>query len=224
MTPRRLRRSLLLAVALLGATAGAAPAQARPALSITAPSAGEATRTGPVVVAAHMLEGSKLQELLASGFPARLHFTVELWSVGGWVNDLERITEWDVVVRWLAVEHEYEVTQVAGDVPFSLGRFALLGDAAAAVARPVRAPIAAFAGARRFYYRATLTVETLSLSDLDEVERWLRGELRPAVRGERNPGTVLGRGLKTLASRLLGGERREYVERTPVFATDDGRR
>lgn len=222
--PRRLRRQLLAAVVLLGTTAAAAPAQARPSLAITAPAAGQVTHTGPVVVASHMLSGRKLQELLASGFPARLHFVVELWSVGGWVNDLERIAEWDVVVRWLAVERVYEVIQLVGSQPFSLGRFALLGDAASAVARPTRAPIVASTAARRMYYQATLTVETLSLSDLDEVERWLRGELRPAVRGQRNPGTVLGRGLKTLASRLLGGERREYVARTGVFETRDGRR
>ncbi|MHB0963651.1 MAG: hypothetical protein ACYC5V_10640 [Gemmatimonadaceae bacterium] len=222
--PRGLLRHLLAVVALLGATAAATSAQTRPSLSITPPAIGEVNHTGPVVVASHMLSGRKLQELLASGFPARLHFVVELWSVGGWVNDLERFTEWDVVVRWLAVERVYEVIQIVGARPFSLGRFAQLGDAASAVARPTRAPIVASAASRRMYYQATLTVETLSLSDLDEVERWLRGELRPAVRGERNPGTVLGRGLKTLASRLLGGERREYVARTGVFETRDGRR
>ena len=221
--PRRLRRHLLAVVALLGATAAAASAQTRPSLAITAPTVGEVTRTGPVVVASHMLSGRKLQELLASGFPARLHYTVELWSVGGWVNDLERIAEWDVVVRWLAVERVYEVIQIVGARPFSLGRFALLRDAASAVARPTRVPIVASAASRRMYYQATLTVETLSLSDLDEVERWLRGELQPAVRGERNPGTVLGRGLKTLASRLLGGERREYVARTGVFRAEGSR-
>lgn len=222
MTGRLLPR-LLAAVALLGTTAAAASAQARPSLAITVPAADQVTRTGPVVVASHMLSGRKLRELLASGFPARLHFVVELWSVGGWVNDLERLTEWDVVVRWLAVERVYEVIQIVGARPFSLGRFTQLGDAATAVARPTRAPIVASGASRRMYYQATLTVETLSLSDLDEVERWLRGELRPAVRGERNPGTVLGRGLKTLASRLLGGERREYVARTGVFSTADGR-
>lgn len=221
--PRVLRRHLLAAVALLSVSAGAALAQEQPSLAIAAPAADQVTRTGPVVVASHMLAGRKLQELLASGFPARLHFVVELWSVGGWVNDLERFTEWDVIVRWLAVERVYEVIQVVGSRPFSLGRFALLGDAASAVARPTRAPIVASAASRRMYYQATLTVETLSLSDLDEVERWLRGELRPAVRGERNPGTVLGRGLKTLVSRLLGGERREYVARTGVFRTDGSR-
>jgi hypothetical protein len=218
------RRALFVAAVLLGTAAADASAQGgRPSLSITAPAPGASANAGPIVVASRMLSGRKLGELLASGFPARLHFTVALWSVGGWVNDLERIVEWDVVVRRLAVEKTYEVVQIVGDRPFSLGRFALLSDAAAAVARPTRAPIAAMPGTRRHYYQATLSVETLSLTDLDEVERWLRGELRPAVRGERNPGTVLGRGLKTLASRLLGGERREYVARTGVIG-GDGRR
>ncbi len=215
----RLRHALLALVVLLGTPGSAAWAQARPVLSITLPAPELVTRVGPTVVASHMLAGRKLQELLASGFPARLHFTVELWSLGGWVNDLERVTEWDVVVRWIALENVYEVTHVTGDHPFSLGKFALLSDAESAVGRPARASIVAFAGRKRFYYQATLAVESLSLSDLDEVERWLRGELRPAVRGQRNPGTVLGSGLKTIASRLLGGERREYVERTPVFET-----
>lgn len=213
----RIRRSLLSVVVLLGTMGAAARAQSRPTLSIAAPPAEHAQKEGPVVVAAGMLAGHKLQELLSSGFPARLHYTVELWSVGGWVNDLERTTEWDVVVRWIALDRVYEVTQIVADRPFSLGRFALLSDAEAAVARPVRAPIVSFGGRRKFYYQVTLSVETLSLTDLDEVERWLRGELRPAVRGQRNPGTVLGRGFKTLATRLLGGERREYVERTDVF-------
>ena len=212
-----IRRSLLAVVVLLGTMGAAARAQSRPTLSITAPPAEQARTAGPVVVAAGMLAGRKLQELLASGFPARLHYTVELWSVGGWVNDLERATDWDVVVRWIALDHVYEVTQVVGERPFSLGRFALLSDAEAAVARPVRVSIVSFGSRKKFYYQVTLAVETLSLSDLDEVERWLRGELRPAVRGQRNPGTVLGRGFKTLATRLLGGERREYVERTDVF-------
>ncbi|MBM3908651.1 MAG: hypothetical protein FJ363_11340 [Gemmatimonadetes bacterium] len=217
-------RALIVAAVLILPAAHAASAQGgRPALTITAPAPGERLRAGPIVVASQMLGGRKLGEALESGFPARLHFTVELWSVGGWTNALERVVEWDVVVRRLAVENVYEVTQVVGDRPFSLGRFTQLADAAAAVARPTRAPIVAVPGMVRQYYQAGLSVETLSISDLDEVERWLRGELRPAVRGERNPGTVLGRGLKTLASRLLGGERREYVARTGVFDADGGR-
>jgi len=221
---RFFRSAPLLAAALLCAAASGAPAQGRPTLAITAPAAEELTRAGPVVVASHMLSGRKLRELLASGFPVRLHFAVELWRVGRWSNDVERIVEWEVVVRWLPVEHVYDVTHVANDQPFSLGRFAQLSDAEAAVARPVRASITAFASSKRFYYQASLSVETLSVRDIDEVERWLRGELEPAVRGQRNPGTALSRGVRTLFSRLAGGERREYEERTGIFRVGEGKR
>jgi len=49
------------------------------------------------------------------------------------------------------------------------------------------------------------------------VNAWLRGELQPAVRGQRNPGTALSRGVRSLTTRLLGGERREYGARTATF-------
>ena len=50
-----------------------------------------------------------------------------------------------------------------------------------------------------------------------EHKRCLKGDLRPAIRGERNPGTALTRSLRTLAARLFGGETREYEQKTPVF-------
>jgi hypothetical protein len=67
------------------------------------------------------------------------------------------------------------------------------------------------------YYNVALDVEMLSVSDLDEVERWLRGELRPAVRGERNPGTAVTRGVRTVVAKLLGAEKRHYEERSSRF-------
>lgn len=219
---RRVLRSILLVAAAFSiAAASRAMAQEHPSLSITAPAAEGLTRTGPVVVASHMLTGRKLRELLASGFPVRLSFNVELWRVGRWSNELERTVEWDVVVRWLPIERVFDVTQLVNDRPFALGRFAQLSDAEAAVARPTRAPITAYPSDKRFYYQAVLSVETLSVSDIDEVERWLRGELEPAVRGQRNPGTALSRGVRTLFSRLAGGERREYEARTGLFRVGD---
>jgi hypothetical protein len=67
------------------------------------------------------------------------------------------------------------------------------------------------------YYNVELDVEMLSVSDLDEVERWLRGELRPAVRGQRNPGTAVTRGVRTVVAKLLGAEKRHYEERSARF-------
>ena len=66
-------------------------------------------------------------------------------------------------------------------------------------------------------YNLLLDVEGRSLSALDEVQRWLRGELKPAVSGKKNPGTAVGRGVRTLVVRLLGGEKRHYEARTGTF-------
>jgi len=85
------------------------------------------------------------------------------------------------------------------------------------VSRPFQPAMRPIAGHDRSYYIVTLNVAMLSVNDLDEVERWLRGELQPAVRGERNPGTALSRGAMTLMTRILGGERRHYEARSPKF-------
>ena len=82
----------------------------------------------------------ELRDLLANGFPVRLHYRVELWTVGGWVNDLRESTEWDVVVRLDQLDRSYEVARLVGDAVTRLGRFQQFADAEQAVERPFRAP------------------------------------------------------------------------------------
>ena len=171
---------------------------------------------GPIIRAVDVIADAEMRELLRNGFPAQLHFRVELWSTGGWFDDLEGTSEWDVVVRYEPLNKSFRVARFVGDRVQTLGRFQNYTDAVAAVERPFRAPIAA-RGRGRHYYRVVLDVEVLSLTDLDEVEQWLRGELRPAVRGKKNPGTALTRGLRTVAVRLLGGEKRQYVTTSSTF-------
>lgn len=194
-----------------------AAAQVRPGVEIQLPSASRLTVDGPLVRSRGTLSDASIRQLLQSGFPARLHYRLELWADGRFFDELQRTVEWDVVVEFRAVEQTYEVIQRVGGRPLSLGAFRRVEDAELAASRPMRVPIAAPAEDRRFYYLATLEVETLSVSDLDEVGRWLRGELQPAVRGDRNPGTALTRGIRSLATRLLGGDRRQYSERSPSF-------
>jgi hypothetical protein len=69
----------------------------------------------------------------------------------------------------------------------------------------------------RQYYIAVVEVESMSLTDLDELARWMRGEMQPAVRGDGNPGTALGRGLRQIFVRLLGAERRNLQARSRTF-------
>lgn len=170
-----------------------------------------------MIRARHVLGERRVRELLRSGFPARLQFRVELWTSGGPFNSLLRNAEWDVVIRYVPMQSEYEAVRVVGDSVIPLGRHAQLADIVAAIERPFRAPIRAVRDRGRQYYNVTLMLVMMSVSDLDEVERWLRGELRPAVRGEHNPGTALGRGVRTLLVRLMGGESRTLETRSRTF-------
>jgi hypothetical protein len=212
MTGRRLLLALLLATAL-----GSPLAAQRPGLVVQLPAAARVTQEGPLVHARNVLNDARMRALLEAGFPARLRYRVELWSDERFADELYRAVEWEVLVRWRGTDQRYEVNQRVGDRVLSLGAFARLEDAEAAVERPLRVPIAAPARNRRYYYQATLEVRTLSVSDLDEVNAWLRGELTPAMRGRGNPGTALTNGVRNLTTRLLGGERREYAARSAVF-------
>ena len=214
-TPAPFLHALALA-ALLG-YGGLLHAQQRPTLEIALPDASLATTLGPVVQARNMLSPAKVREMLAANFPLRLHFRVELWSEGTMLNHIERSTEYDVVVRYSAMDKQYEVVQLVNDRPLPLGKYARIEDAEGAVARRTRAAITALPVRRRQYYLVTLETKLLSLSDLDEVERWLRGDLQPGLTGEANPGTVITRGLRTVAAKLLGSESREYEASTPMF-------
>lgn len=69
----------------------------------------------------------------------------------------------------------------------------------------------------RYYYLARLSVETLSLSDLEELRRWLRGDLAPAISGDGDVGGAAERGLRRTVIRLLGMPTRRFDARTPTF-------
>ncbi len=204
-------------VALIVATA-AVGAQGRPALTLEQPPDSLLTRRGPLVRATQMLAGERIKELLLAGFPARFHFRVELWSEGRFfLNQLQDAAEWDVWVRYLPVERTYEVLQVQDDQALSLGKFTAIADAERAIARPNAAVIAARPSTRPQYYQASLVVEVLSERDLDELARWLQGDVEPGITGRANPASILTRGIRTLASRLLGGEKLEYEVTGPQF-------
>lgn len=211
-------RALALLVLLLIATPPLA-AQRDARLAITLPAPADRGTEAPAITTANVIDDRSLRDLLHSGFPARLHFRLELWSAGGLFDDLRRRVDWDVIVRYDPLQRRYTATRIEGDHAVSLGSYAKLPDVEAAVGRPFEPAIRPPTRHDRFYYVAALDVEMLSVNDLDEVERWLKGELRPAVRGERNPGTALGRGAKTLVTRLLGGEERHYEARSRVFRT-----
>lgn len=191
-------------------------AQERPGLRVRLP--GNPARQGPLVSTAGLLDDRRTLDHLHAGFPTRLSYRVELWSTGGFVNDLEGSSAWEVLIRYDRLDRSYQVVRGrAGAAPEVIGRFTSLPEVAAALAVPYQPVIGISTRGARYYYNVTLTMETLSANDLDEVERWLRGELQPAFRGERDPGTAVTRGMRTLIARLIAGPQRTFSERTPTF-------
>lgn len=207
--------SILLAGCLLLA---AAPARAqRPVLSVTNPVADSLGTSGPIVRATGVLGDRTIRELLDHGFPARIRFRTELWSTAGWFDNMIRFVQWDIGVYYEPISKRYHVVRAIGDTAVSLGVFNGYAEAIAEVERPYRPAIKASSNRSTQYYNVILTLEMVSVSDLDELQRWVSGDLRPTVRGQRNPGTALSRGARTLLSRLLGGERRTLESRGRTF-------
>jgi hypothetical protein len=204
--------------------AGSTPAQSpgpgrQPRLEFTLPAPAALTKEGPTVRALDVISDAETKSLLESGFPARLHFRVERWSAGRVFDALRDRVEWDVFVYYDALGKKYRVVRVErdGDAITSAGQFGSFAEMVQEVERPMRVPLRAATQRSRQYYIGVLDAESLSLTDLDEVERWLRGELQPAVRGDGNPGTALGRGIRQLFVRLLGAERRNLQARSRTF-------
>lgn len=173
---------------------------------------GRAT-VGATVAVRGVLEAARFDPLLRAGFPARLYVRNELWSQGRWVDDLAAEASWEVVVRYDAVDASYEVVRLAGGVVTPLGSYRRFADARAAMELPYQAALRPRRG-RQGYVTVLAELQVLEVSDLDEVRRWLSGEAVPAVRGRRNPGGALLGGVRTLASRVLGGEVRRLESRS----------
>ena len=198
------------------ALANPLPAQA-PRLVVTAPAKGRETLDGPIIRTTGVLGDSKLQEFIRSGFPARLHYRIELWSRTRGFDDLEANAEWIFIVDYDQLQRTYTIRRQAAERLVPSGPYATIAEVETALATPFEAPVRARPSQKRMYYHAVLEIEKISLSDLDELQAWLNGELRPATRGQRNAGSALIRGLQTVILRMLGGENPRYEARSETF-------
>lgn len=178
--------------------------------------------TAAVIRLRNAIDGGRFEELLLNGFDVRVHLRGELWKSGRIFNDVVARAEWDMIVHFDQFDQTFEVARVNPDgVVAPLGTYKRLEDAKAALSLPYAPPLRTPSRGKSYYYGVQADIETLDLRDLDEVTRWLRGELAPAVQGRKNPGTALGRGLRTLVSRVMGGEVRRLEARSPSFTVPD---
>lgn len=206
MIARVLTATLLLLFAPPGADSVAA--QARIAFAVRPAPATEGWR--PLVDIPDLLSDPVLQEALSSGLPLRFHLRVELWERSVF-DRLAEAQEISVAILQDPLERIFRL-ETAGSSS-SLTSVQQARTALRSILNPSLQP----RERGRFYYLASLEVETLSLSDLDELRRWMRGEAQPAVEGRTPAGRALGRGLRRVFIRLLGLPTRRFEARSAAF-------
>lgn len=166
----------------------------------------------PQVVVGNVLDDRALADAVRSGLPLRMRFRIELWR-DTWFDDLVQQTTWTSILGYEPLEQQFMAVGPGAD---SVLRFSDYADARAVMERAYT-PAITPPGPGRYYYLVNLEIETLSLSDLDELEHWLRGELEPAVRGGQSLTNAIGTGLKRLLVRVLGLPARRYDARSEGF-------
>jgi hypothetical protein len=146
-----------------------------------------------------------------------MHLRAELWTVGRYLDDIRGRAEWDIIVQYNVVERSYEVARLVGDRVMTLGSYVRFADARAASELAYLPALPTPRRGQKGYVLVQADIQALDVSDLDEVERWLRGEGAPAVRGKRSPASAITRGVRTLASRILGAEARRLEARSATM-------
>jgi hypothetical protein len=158
----------------------------------------------PIVRSVNLLvPNSRWLAALRSGLPVRLHYRVEVWrSREGWFDTFTRQAEWDVLVRHEPLLDQYTLLTFFGAARQER-RYATLDALGAALAFAYQVNVLP-TDAGQYYYAASLQVSTLSDSDIEELDRFLAGELEEGTEVEGDLGNALGRGATRFLLRLAG--------------------
>lgn len=182
-----------LCVWLTAAALAAAAAAQVPQLSV------EQESLRPVLSLSGLLAAAELRDAVQSGLPIRVRVRIELWRDRAF-DQLRGAESWSAYIAYRPLEKHFVVTtQGTPRILRSVATF----EAARELVESTRTWSVRPGQPGRYYYTAALDVETLSLSDLEELERWLKGELKPAVSGDHSIPDAIGEGAKRLLIRVL---------------------
>jgi len=142
-----------------------------------------------------------------------LHYRLELWRTRStWFDEHLTDANWDVVAHYDPLPDDYVLIRSSGTV----GRHASVDALAKALELPYRVALAP-KSAGKFYYLVRLEVSTLNDTDLQEVERWLKGDVSPTVTGRTELGSTLARSAQRLLVRMAGLPRLSLEARSKPF-------
>ena len=199
-------RSGLAFLALLGGVSVSRAAAQAPALTVIVQSG------VPRVQTTALLADGRFVGLMRSGFPLRLHYRLELWrSRSGWFDQYITEAPWDAVARHDPLADDFVLIRTGG----SVARYGTPEDLERAFELPYRVNLK-LQGSGNFYFLCRLDVTTLNDMDLEELTRWLKGDVSPAVSGG-NLGGALTRGAQRLLVRIAGLPRLTLEARSETF-------
>lgn len=199
-------KSLLAFALLLTAVAPLSALQDPPLWLEVQPSGGVGIVLGDVI------DETGIRSSLESGLPVRIRVVTELWRDRTF-DALEGRHEWRATVRLDPITHRYRIETAGG----GHGEVASPGATRAFLQGRLQVPLRPTRPGR-YYYLARIELETLSLSDLDELRRWLQGDLAPAIEGREEVGSAVGRGIRRLMVRALRLPVQRYRTRSATFA------
>lgn len=171
----------------------------------------------PRVRSTGLLSDGKFVGLMRSGFPLRLHYRLELWKVrSSWFDQFVREVAWDAVARNDPLADDFVLIRQGG----AISRYTTSEELAAALDIPYVVTLRPAGSGGRYYFIARLEVTTLNDTDLQELSRWLSGDVGPAVSGGENFGDALARGAQRVLVRLAGLPRQQLEARSTTIRID----
>lgn len=163
-----------------------------------------------------LFRDQELTQALHSGLPLRIQIDVELWK-DGFFDSHRGDADWRASVLYDPLERRYRIATGQGSAAeVIVDSLPQVNEQLEESFRPALRPLEE----GRFYYRGVAEVRTLSLSDLDELERWLQGDVAPSTSDEGDVGTAVGRGLRRIFVRMLRLPARRFRVDTEPFAFD----
>jgi hypothetical protein len=154
-----------------------------------------------------------LVEAVRSGLPLRIRIRIQLWK-DGFFDSQKGQHEWRATVLFDPLTRRYRLQtseQSAAQVEVNT-----LFEARRALQFTLNVPLRPRESGK-YYYTAGVEMETLSLSDLEELQRWLQGELVPAVAGDRDVEGALAKGFRRVLVRMLGLPAKRFQVQSPAF-------
>jgi hypothetical protein len=211
--------SALLAASLLAA--GAARAQeggdgpkASPRLQIELRRDSAGAIVPPVVRALHLMSDGAFEGSLRNGFPVRFTFHLALWRDAFLYDRPAGELSWEAVVILDPVTSTYQLIRSPDSTVTNIPDVRSLDSA---LATPFTVDVVPPRRGGRYYYIVDLDAESLPLSELEEMERWLRGDLGRAITRRGDVNNAFSRGARLIMIRLSGLPRRSLLARTSKF-------